>query len=676
MKRLLLILLLFCQTSFARNPVIDSLRHELTRVHQDTSRSMLLSWLSSTYRMTIPDSALFYGHKALTLSQQIHFVKGETYALMALCFTSREKGNLSKAMELALAALQKAQENHLIDATGRSYHYIGLVYADLNNYPKAMAYFRLGLQEFNRIHEPIMTSVSHMVIGQIYYRQNQLDSASHYINLAYQVSRRLKNIDYQSFVLFDLGDIQAKLGHPQLALSYYRQSIQLAERFNYYRAISIPYYRAAELFRDLNQRDSSIYYAKKALINAQAGPFIKEILSASTLLANLYDSIDTSRAFYYFKIAALAKDSLYGSEKVQAVLTLLFEEQERQRKIEVAKEAYLTQIRQYTLLTGLGAFLLLALILYRNNRQKQRANRLLQQQKEEINHQRNKSEQALTELKATQTQLIQREKLASLGELTAGIAHEIQNPLNFVNNFAEVSVELAQELEQSLEEDNKSLSKELSADLQANMQYIAQNGQRASNIVRAMLEHSRSTTGQAQLTDLNALAEEYLKLAYHGLLAKDSAFSCELITDFDASLPQLSLVPQDIGRVLLNLYNNAFYAVRQKASGVRELVGSEADEETYQPQVWISTRVFNGQSDRRVVELRVKDNGTGIPLSIQAKIFQPFFTTKPTGQGTGLGLSLSYDIVTKGHGGQMRVESQEGQSTLFIIHLPYNQTSQ
>jgi two-component system NtrC family sensor kinase len=656
MKCLLLILLLFCQTSLARNPVIDSLQHELTRVHQDTSRVMLLSWLSILYRMMNPDSALFYGHKALTLGQQIHFVKGETYASLALCFTFREKGNLSKAMELALAALQMAQENHLIDATGRAQHYIGLVYADLNDYPKAMTYFRLGLNQFSRIHEPIMTSVSHMVIGQIYYRQNQLDSASHYINLAYRVSRRLKNIDYQSFVLFDLGDIQTKSGHPQLALSYYRQSIRLAERFNYYRATSIPYYRAAELFRTLNQRDSSIYYAQKALTNAQAGPFIKEILAASTLLASLYDSVDTSKAFHYFKIAALAKDSLYGSEKVRAVQTLLFEEQERQRKIEGAEAAYQAQIRQYALLTSLGAFLLIALIQYRNNRQKQRANRLLHQQKEEINHQRNKAEQALTELRTTQTQLIQREKMASLGELTAGIAHEIQNPLNFVNNFSELSTELMEELDQETHLGNTDQIKLIAHDIKENLTKITRHGQRASSIVKGMLEHSRTSSGEKEPTDLNALADEYLRLAYQGLRAKDITCSCELMTDFAPDLPLANVVPQEIGRVLLNLYNNAFYAVSQK---------QKTAPSDYQPAVTVSTAQVDGR-----VQIRVKDNGTGIPESVKAKIFQPFFTTKPTGEGTGLGLSLSYDIVTKGHGGTLDVQSEAGKFTEFSILLP------
>ena len=269
--------------------------------------------------------------------------------------------------------------------------------------------------------------------------------------------------------------------------------------------------------------------------------------------------------------------------------------------------------------------------------------------------------QSLANLKTTQNQLIQKEKLASLGELTAGIAHEIQNPLNFVNNFAEVSVELADELHQSVEEDDKPLSQELANDLRQNMTQIELNGKRASNIVRAMLEHSSASSGERQPTDLNALAEEYLKLAYHGFRrsgdpGKHSDFTATLKTDFAGDLPHLEMVAGDVGRVLLNLYNNAFYAIQQ-----RQL----QETEDYEPSIWVSTRLVEDS-----VELRVKDNGLGIPAPIQAKVFQPFFTTKPTGQGTGLGLSLSYDIITKGHGGEMYLESQEGQGTEFIIRLP------
>jgi two-component system NtrC family sensor kinase len=265
---------------------------------------------------------------------------------------------------------------------------------------------------------------------------------------------------------------------------------------------------------------------------------------------------------------------------------------------------------------------------------------------------------ALDELQATQAQLIQAEKMASLGELTAGIAHEIQNPLNFVNNFSEVSAELLDELaeEQAKPAADADLEAELLADLTQNLQKITYHGQRAAGIVRGMLEHSRASTGERVPTDLNALADEYLRLAYHGLRAKDKAFNATLKTDFAPVLPLVEAVGQDVGRVLLNLFTNAFYAVQKR---------QQMGEPGYAPTVRVRTARVGDE-----VEVRVQDNGTGIAEAVRQKIFQPFFTTKPTGEGTGLGLSLAHDIITKGHGGTLSVESREGEGTEFTVRLP------
>ncbi|QMU31607.1 GHKL domain-containing protein [Adhaeribacter radiodurans] len=262
----------------------------------------------------------------------------------------------------------------------------------------------------------------------------------------------------------------------------------------------------------------------------------------------------------------------------------------------------------------------------------------------------------LKELREAQSQLIQREKMASLGELTAGIAHEIQNPLNFVTNFSGVSVELIEELQQGLAAGEVAEATGLLIDIKQNLEKIILHGQRADSIVKGMLQHSRASTGQKELTDINALAEEYLRLAYHGLRAKDKDFHVNIITELDSTVGKLEVVPQELGRVLLNLLNNAFYATQQKKA---QLNGQ------YQPEVRVSTRY----QDKKV-EIKVRDNGTGMPEIVKKKIFQPFFTTKPTGQGTGLGLSLSYDIITKGHQGELRVESQEEQFAEFTILLP------
>lgn len=280
---------------------------------------------------------------------------------------------------------------------------------------------------------------------------------------------------------------------------------------------------------------------------------------------------------------------------------------------------------------------------------------LVERQKQELEQ---KVEERTAELRASQAQLIQKEKLASLGELTAGIAHEIQNPLNFVNNFSEVSAELVEEQKEALAKGDLEEVSFIADDLRQNLQKIHHHGGRASAIVRGMLEHSRTSTGEKQPTDLNALADEYLRLAYQGLRAKNKDFNAELVTEFAPTLGMVNLVPQEIGRVLLNLYNNAFYAVGQQASVVGEPL-------TYVPTVWVSTHHL-----ANAVEIRVRDNGPGIPDAIREKIFQPFFTTKPTGEGTGLGLSLSYDIIAKGHGGTLAVESSQGEGTQFVVRLP------
>jgi signal transduction histidine kinase len=267
-----------------------------------------------------------------------------------------------------------------------------------------------------------------------------------------------------------------------------------------------------------------------------------------------------------------------------------------------------------------------------------------------------KLNETVDSLKKTQKQLIQSEKMASLGELIAGIAHEIQNPLNFVNNFSEVNKELLDEMNEKVAEGNYEEVKTIAKDVADNQEKINFHGKRADAIVKGMLQHSRTSSGQKEPTDINALVDEYLRLAYHGLRAKDKSFHARFETDFDNTINNVTVVPQEIGRVILNLLNNAFYSVTER----KKLAG-----DGYTPTVNITTRK---KADR--VEIKVNDNGNGVPQKILDKIFQPFFTTKPAGQGTGLGLSLSYDIVTKGHGGELKIETREGEGSSFIILLP------
>jgi signal transduction histidine kinase len=354
-------------------------------------------------------------------------------------------------------------------------------------------------------------------------------------------------------------------------------------------------------------------------------------------------------AFKYMEHMLAANEKTASLEKVRQFQNADYSQQLQQQAVEAAKIRYRNKVRTYGFLAGIVVLMLIAAILWHNNQHRKNAYAILQQQKA-------KTEQALQDLKATQSQLIQKEKMASLGELTAGIAHEIQNPLNFVNNFSEVSEELCDEIEQEARTGNTQEIISITADLKQNLKKISHHGKRADSIVKGMLQHSRINSGEKQLTDINALADEYLRLAYHGLRAKDKNFNANLITDFNHNIGKVEVVPQELGRVLLNLFNNAFYATQQKKS---QLNGQ------YQPEVRVSTGLQNGQ-----IVIKVHDNGSGIPSAVKQKIFQPFFTTKPTGQGTGLGLSLSYDIITKGHGGELKVLTKEGEFAEFCISLP------
>ncbi|MCF2446442.1 ATP-binding protein [Dyadobacter sp. CY345] len=353
-------------------------------------------------------------------------------------------------------------------------------------------------------------------------------------------------------------------------------------------------------------------------------------LISPTQYKEYHDYFDVAKAFAFLWMLAL----WYNFQKQQKVLDKEREEQKRRDEENEAKKASL----EY----------------------------LVAERTQELTIQTMELQKALDELKATQNQLIQSEKMASLGELTAGIAHEIQNPLNFVNNFSEVSVELCQELEEEIKKTeipdaDKEYIAGIISDLSQNQQKITHHGKRADSIVKGMLQHSRTSSGKKEPTDINALADEYMRLAYHGLRAKDKEFNATLTTDFDSTIGKIEVMPQDLGRVFLNLFTNAFYAVAEK----KKLNKDNPTFENYKPEVKITTKLFGGK-----LYIRVSDNGTGMPESVKSKIFQPFFTTKPTGQGTGLGLSMSYDIVTKTHEGVLDVSSKAGEGTEFKITLP------
>jgi signal transduction histidine kinase len=382
-------------------------------------------------------------------------------------------------------------------------------------------------------------------------------------------------------------------------------------------------------------------------------------------LYSLYKlSGNSDSAFRYIQAHKALNDSLNEVEKIKIndYLNVDFNEKIKMQELQNELTLKENRTRTYILLSGIGVFMLIAFLLYINNRNRSKANDLLHKQKEEIEIQKGNVEKTLSDLKSTQAQLIQSEKMASLGELTAGIAHEIQNPLNFVNNFSEVSAELVDEIQdirrKTQDRATGNEEDEILEDIRQNLEKITLHGKRADAIVKGMLEHSKRGSGQKEPTDLNALADDFLRLTYQSFLAKDPNFKVGLQTNLDPDLPKVSVIPQDIGKVLLNLYSNAFYAV----SSVEN------------PMVTVSSSLLEGGIDSPDksggVKISVSDNGPGIPNAIKDKIFQPFYTTKPTGQGTGLGLSLSYDIV-KAHGGEIKVNTKENEGTEFIIKLPF-----
>jgi len=632
---------------------IDSLKRELLTVKSDTSKMQIMLELRTEYDLINVDSSLFYSEQALHLAEQIHSPKNEAGALYAIGSSYRRMGEIPKGLDFIYKGLQISTDNRDSQGLASGYTNMGLIHFDLDEYITAINNFQVALKVREQLHDSDQQVYLLMRIAYAYSKNKQSDSASAYMQKAIDEWNKLKLTDYFNGLYFELiGEIEFASNNRGLAFDYLNKSIQINQKNNFLLTGSIAHIVIAGFYKESGQIDSAIFHAKQGLVEAKIYGAKKRVLEASSTLAELYEQKDAREALYYRKVYDSANEELYGRKKVEDLQKILSAEQERQRESELQKIAYRNKIRQYSLLLGLGAILIIAFLLFRNNRHKQKANIVLQQQKAKV-------ETTLQELRTTQAQLIQSEKMASLGELTAGIAHEIQNPLNFVNNFSEVNKELIEEvksekLKDKSERDDE-VENQLLNDIEQNLEKISYHGKRADAIVKGMLQHSRTSSGQKELTDINALCDEYLRLAYHGLRAKDKTFKAEIKTDFDNSVGKLNIVLQDIGRVILNLINNAFYAVNERWN---------ADGERSEAVVCVSTKKLDGK-----ILISVKDNGNGIPKNIVDKVFQPFFTTKPTGLGTGLGLSLAYDTI-KAHGGEIKIKTREGEGSEFTVELP------
>jgi len=643
---ILVLVIIFSIPVFGQQEVykdVPSLLQRLSVATTDTARILLKCSLGEAYRSNNPDTSLLLSNEALSVSQKLDFKKGEIRALLVLCVLYREKGDLPYALELGLRALKMAEEEKLAYDQVYSLIRVAVVYIAVKDIPEGIMYLKKADDLLKDHYDDFQWSVVQYFMGDAYEQLNDLDAAEKKARMLEEKQGR--NARWVMIYRRLEANIAVKRKDLPLAIKYYRESNEVAIAQSEFREAATTCNGMAVAFKKMGENDSAIFYAKQGLKLGQMLSYRNRILAASTLLAELYAEKDPKEAVKYYQIASAATDSLYGVRKVLKLQSSTMKEQGRMAEQEAARIAYQNKVRQWGLVGGVAVFLFIALILYRNNRQKQKANKVL--------------ETTLTNLRITQSQLIQAEKMASLGELTAGIAHEIQNPLNFVNNFSEVNKELIEEVKSEKIKDkserNDELEMQLLDDIEKNLEKISHHGKRADSIVKGMLQHSRISSGQKELTDINALCDEYLRLAYHGLRAKDKSFNATIEAEFDNSITKINVNPQDIGRGMLNLINNAFYAVNEKAK--QNISG-------YEPTVTVSTTKQNGK-----VEIRVEDNGNGIPQRMLDKIFQPFFTTKPTGQGTGLGLSMSYDIV-KAHGGEIKVETKERDYTRFIITLP------
>ena len=613
---------------------------------------------SSYYRRINTDSCLFYAHLALEVAKRSKKKLLEALALSDIEWILREKGDLAEALNIQFQALELARQQKSRFGEGLGLNSIGNTYLDMGDPRTALRYYREShtnlLRSSGVYFYWTMNELSN--IGNAYEKLNMPDSALYYELSMY--NNKHFPFDIIPELLGRLGNAYTALGKYNVALGYYRKGLADAVIAKAPADGMLIDLQMAKLFNKVNNADSSIYYARKAFVNAKTLSFPGTELDATRLLAHLYASrSNIDSAYHYQQLAINYNDTLFGAEKFNKIQHVLSDEQQRQQKLLQEQQG---QKERYQLIVAVAIvffILTVALLIWRNNLSQRKKNRKLDEQKNLLTQQRDELQSTLAELKQTQTQLLQSEKMASLGELTAGIAHEIQNPLNFVNNFSEVNTEMIIELKEELKNGNIDEAMFIADDIQQNELKINHHGKRADSIVKGMLEHSRTSTGKKEPTDINKLADEYFRLAYHGLRAKDKSFNAELITYFDEKLPLVSAIPQDLGRVLLNLFNNAFYAVNQKAK--------TAGVANYMPEVAVTTLLENGR-----VVIKVKDNGDGIQDGIKDKIMQPFFTTKPAGEGTGLGLSLSYDIVVKGHGGSIDLDTKENEYTVFTIKLP------
>lgn len=654
MRKILLFMIIFSPLrSFAQNKTTDSLKKALDNYKKDDTIKVGMFYnYSGLLLKTDKDGSIQYAYKGIQVANKLNrpdFVASGD--LMLSFFYSADNKNDS-AVFVALDGLAIAERLHLNNLMPDFYSQLGDNYRLLHNYDQAEYYDNKYLVAANAKRNDTTILKALVQLISLYGRdEGRYDKVKYLMNRALPLARTLKDEYSVGRILSVKGRECYDLNEYKQSINNYREALGIWKNIKDYPNMAYSLVLISECFLEMNNKDSVGWYAYAALDTAKKYHLRKETRDAyQALLGYHYHSRDYKKAlgdkFMIDSLQNEVENAQTGQTILRAEMKYDQEKRDLLASLEQAKKEAAARRAKNWEYGIIAAFVVLATFLLYNNRQKQRA--------------KIKIEMAYSELKTTQAQLIQSEKMASLGELTAGIAHEIQNPLNFVNNFSEVNKELLDEMNEKIQKGNYDEVKALAKDVTYNEEKINHHGKRADAIVKGMLEHSRSGTGQKQLININAIAGECLRLSYHALRAKDKSFQATLQTDFDESIEKFPVIQQDMVRVLVNLFNNSFYSVNEKR---------KQQKEEYEPMVSVSTKRINDKSDRYWIEIRVKDNGNGIPKNIVDKIFQPFFTTKPTGYGTGLGLSLSYDIV-KAHGGTIKAETKEGEFAEFIIKLP------
>lgn len=642
-----LLIILSVHQAVGQSSDIDILKNKLANASSDTQRISILGDLAAAYNFINADTSLLYANEGLKLAEKINDPARAAKMKIPVSAALTIQGNYPLSLNYGLDALSYFEKTgdsvYMVWAIGN----LNLLYKEMGDYDRALKNMYATNEMVFRI---VPDEDRYSAFAFVFDRAGQSDSAIKYARQTIKIGRSWSGL------LVALANSFARKGYSDSALFYYRRALEESRANNLSKDIVDCYNGIAGVYRNSGKNDSSKYYLKNSINEKNINSYMLGKLRAFEMLSNIYETENNSdSALYYLKNSGIIREKLFSNEKQNAINNLFFTREQQLAELEKARQDYESRLKQNLLLSGLLIFILASGLLTWNIRQKQRSLALIEKEKKEVELQKSIAENALDKLKRTQQQLVQSEKLASLGELTSGIAHEIQNPLNFVNNFSELNMELCAEMGKEIDSGNFSETKKIFNDLYTNSEKILQHGKRADAIVKNMLQHAQSSGGHKEPTSINVLAEEYLRLSLHGVKIKDKTFNADLIKNFDKGIGRIDLVPQEIGRVLFNIYNNAFYAVAAKV---------KAGAENYFPAVSVSTKKADGK-----VEIRISDNGTGMNGETMKRIFQPFFTTKPTGEGTGLGLSLSYDII-KAHGGEIAVESREGEGTTFIISLP------